>query len=80
MAGVIEIYSKFGASAVVRFLQEEGVSERMFTARTFSAEGKYLCSATNLKMAKWHCMMIQRNTEAYQGRRTVMEILPLSKV
>jgi hypothetical protein len=25
-------------------------------------------------------MMIQRNTEAYQGRRTVMEILPLSKV
>jgi hypothetical protein len=44
-------------------------------ARTFSATRKWLYSATNLKLAKWHRIMIQRNTEGNQGPQTLMKIL-----
>jgi hypothetical protein len=60
MAGVIENYSKFEVCMVIRFLQAGGVSQSkihrglVFMVRTFSAESKCLCGATNLKMAEWH--------------------------
>jgi hypothetical protein len=60
MAGVIENYPEFGGRAVVRFLQAEGVrSERDLLqvcecprAERFQTTRKYLCGATNLKMAE----------------------------
>jgi hypothetical protein len=51
-----------------------------FADRTFSVERKCLYGATNLKVAEWHWMRIQRNTEADPGPRTLMRIVSLSKV
>jgi hypothetical protein len=58
MASVIENYSKFEVRAVVGFLHVERVSQSdihrrlVFTARMFSTKRKWLCGATNLKMAE----------------------------
>jgi hypothetical protein len=41
---------------------------------------KEVCGETHLKLAERHWMIIQRNTEADQRHRTLMEIVSLSKV
>jgi hypothetical protein len=49
-------------------------------AQSVSGKRKYLCGGTNLKMAEWHWMMIQRNTEADQGPCTIMKIVSLYRL
>jgi hypothetical protein len=81
MAVMTENYSKFLVRAVVRFLPAEGacqseVHRRSVTVRPerFQPNGS-VCCAADMKMAEWNCMMMQRNTEADQGPRTVTIIV-----
>jgi hypothetical protein len=80
MAGVIENYSKFEVSVVVRFLQVEGMIESEIHCRLVSVHGQNIiiqmepCGATNLKTAKCQWMMIHRSKEADQQPCTLVKI------